>query len=84
MTRSRRPRSLIRVRTPPRNATSPIGLTHGLLSFAVLIVPTSPLQFFPTRPQSIHNMAEYDLAVRYFKLLPIPVPILLIGLLPEN
>jgi hypothetical protein len=60
------------------------GLTHGLLSLAVLIVPTSPLRFFPTRPQSIHNMAEYDLAVRYFKLLQIPVPILLIGLLPEN
>jgi hypothetical protein len=60
------------------------GLTQGLLSLAVLIVPTSPLQFFPIRPQSIRNMAEYDLAVRYFKLLPIPVPILLIGLLPEN
>jgi hypothetical protein len=29
--------------------------------------------------QSIHNMAEYDI-----KLLPIPVPILLIGLLPKN
>jgi hypothetical protein len=60
------------------------GLTHGLLASAVLIVPTTPLQFFPTRPKSINHMAEYDLAVRYFKLLPIPVPILLIGLLPEN
>jgi hypothetical protein len=47
-------------------------------------VPTTPLQFFPTRPKSINNMAEYDLAVRYFKLLPFPVPILLIGLLLEN
>lgn len=60
------------------------GLTHKLLSLAVLIVPTNPRQFFPTRPKSVHNMAEYDFAKRYFNLLPIPVPILLIGLLPEN
>ena len=60
------------------------GLTESLLSLAVLIVPTSPQAFFPTRPKSVHNMAEYDLADKYFKLLPIPVPILLIGLLPEN
>jgi hypothetical protein len=60
------------------------GLLNGLLSLAVLIVPTNPLQFFPTRPKSVSNMAEYDLAYRSFKLLQIPVPILLIGLLPEN
>jgi len=60
------------------------GLTNGLLSLAVLIVPTSPKQFFPTRPDSVSNMAEFDLAYRYFKLLPIPVPILLVGLIPEN
>jgi len=60
------------------------GLLNGLLSLAVLIVPTNPPQFFPTRPNSVANMAEYDLAYRYFKVLPIPVPILLIGLLPEN
>ena len=60
------------------------GLTHGLLSLAVLIVPTNPKQFFPTRPDSVSNMAEFDLANRYFKLLPIPVPILLLGLLPAN
>ena len=60
------------------------GLTHNLLSLAVLIVPTNPKQFFPTRPDSVSNMAEFDLAYRYFKLLPIPVPILLVGLLPEN
>jgi len=60
------------------------GLTHGLLSLAVLITPTNPKRFFPTRPKSVSNMAEFDLAYRYFKLLPIPVPILLIGLLPEN
>jgi hypothetical protein len=60
------------------------GLTHGLLALAVLIVPTNPTKFFPTRPQSITNMAEFDLAYRYYKLLPIPVPMLLIGLLPEN
>ncbi len=60
------------------------GLTYNLLSLAVLIVPTNPKEFFPTRPSSVSNMAEFDLAYKYFKLLPIPVPILLIGLLPEN
>jgi hypothetical protein len=60
------------------------GLQKGLLSLAVLVVPTNPLQFFPTRPRSVANMAEYDLAYQYLKVLPIPVPILLIGLLPEN
>ena len=60
------------------------GLTNNLLSLAVLIVPTSPKIFFPTRPASVSNMAEFDFAFRYFKLLPIPVPILLLGLLPEN
>lgn len=29
-------------------------------------------------------MSEFNLAYKYYKLLPIPVPILLIGLLPEN
>lgn len=60
------------------------GLTHNLLSLAVLIVPTKPNTFFPTRHESVSNMAEFDLAKKYIKLLPIPVPILLIGLLPEN
>ena len=60
------------------------GLTHNLLSLAVLIVPVNPKRFFPTRPASVSNMAEFDLAQKYFRLLPIPVPILLIGLLPEN
>lgn len=60
------------------------GLTHRLLSLAVLIVPINPKEFFPTRPRSVNNMAEFDLAFRYFKLLPIPIPIVLIGLLPEN
>lgn len=60
------------------------GLLHNLLSLAVLIVPTNPKEFFPTRKKSVSNMAEFDLAYKYYKLLPIPVPILLIGLLPEN
>ena len=60
------------------------GLTNRLLSLAVLIVPTDPQRFFPTRGTSVSNMAEFKLAEKYFKLLPIPVPILLIGLLPEN
>jgi hypothetical protein len=50
----------------------------------VLIVPTKPSEFFPTKIESVHNMAEFDLSYKYFKLLPIPVPILLIGLLPDN
>ncbi len=60
------------------------GLANNLLSLAVLIVPTDPKEFFPTRPSSVNNMAEFDFAYRYFKLLPIPVPIMLVGLLPEN
>jgi hypothetical protein len=60
------------------------GLTHGHLSLAVLIVPTDPKKFFPTRPKSISNMDEFGLADRNFNLLPIPVPIMLVGLLPEN
>ena len=59
------------------------GLQSGLLSLAVLIVPTNPAQFFPTRPRSVHNMAEYDLALRYFTILPISVPTLIIGLEPN-
>jgi hypothetical protein len=60
------------------------GLTHKKLVLAVLIVPTNPKEFFPTRKKSVSNMAEYRLADKYINLLPIPVPILLIGLLPEN
>ena len=56
------------------------GLQNGLLSLAVLIVPIKPASFFPTRPRSVHNMAEYDLALRYFTILPISVPTLIIGL----
>jgi len=60
------------------------GLANGLLSLAVLIVPTRPSKFFPTRPKSVQNMAEYDLADNYFTVLPINVPVMLVGLLPEN
>ena len=60
------------------------GHANGLLSLAVLIVPTKPSDFFPTRPSSVNNMAEFDLADRYLTILPIRVPVLLIGLLPEN
>jgi len=34
------------------------GHANGLLSLAVLIVPTNPAEFFPTRPSSVINMAE--------------------------
>jgi hypothetical protein len=60
------------------------GLANGLLSLAVLVVPTNPQAFFPTRPRSVSNMAEFDLADRELTVLPIRVPVLLIGLLPEN
>jgi len=60
------------------------GHANGLLSLAVLIVPTNPADFFPTRPSSVNNMAEFKLAVRYLTMLPIRVPVLLIGLLPKN
>ena len=39
------------------------GLQNGLLSLSVLIVPINPKEFFPTRPRSVSNMAEYDLAL---------------------
>lgn len=60
------------------------GLANGLLSLSVLIVPTKPSTFFPTRLKSVLNMAEYKLAHACFTVLPINVPVLLIGLLPEN
>ena len=60
------------------------GLQNGLLSLAVLIVPTTPEDFFPTRPKSVYNMAEYSLALRYFSVLPISVPTLIIGLQPSK
>ncbi len=59
------------------------GLQNGLLSLSVLIVPVNPKEFFPTRPRSISNMAEYDLALRYFKVLPISVPTMVIGLMRD-
>ena len=60
------------------------GVINNLQALNVLIVTANPKDFFPTRPNSVQNMADFDFADRYFKLLPIPVPILLIGLLPEN
>ncbi len=60
------------------------GLANGLLSLAVLIVPTKPSDFFPVRPRSVLNMAEYDLAQTCLTVLPINVPVFLVGLLPEN
>ncbi len=60
------------------------GLANGLLSFAVLIVPINPKKFFPIRPESVQNMADYSLANTCFSILPINVPTMLVGLLPEN
>ncbi|MFC1678694.1 BglII/BstYI family type II restriction endonuclease [Elusimicrobiota bacterium] len=60
------------------------GLAEGLLSLAVLIVPFKAKEFFPTRPASVQNMAEFGLAKTCFSVLPLNVPTVLIGLLPEN
>jgi hypothetical protein len=60
------------------------GLANGLLSLAVLVVPTKPTAFFPSRPSSVNNMAEYTLAHSCLTVLPINVPTMLVGLLPEN
>ncbi len=60
------------------------GLQNGLLSLAVLVVPYDEYNFFPTRSRSVHNMANFALAQRYFTVLPISVPTWIIGLLPEN
>jgi len=60
------------------------GLQNGLFSLAVLIVPYNEYDFFPTRHKSVHNMANFNLAERYFTVLPISVPTWIIGLLPKN
>lgn len=60
------------------------GIANGLLSLAVLVVPTAPKKFFPSRPRSVGNMAEYALADTCLSVLPINVPTMLVGLLPEN
>ena len=58
------------------------GHQNGLISLGVLIVPVKPKEFFPTRKSdSVSNMAEYDLALRYFKVLPISMPTMIIGLI---
>ena len=60
------------------------GLANGLLSLAVLIVPMKAKGFFPSRPGSVQNMAEYGLAQTCLMILPINVPTLLVGLLPSD
>ena len=56
------------------------GLQNGLLSLSVLIVPMNPKEFFPTRTRSISNMEEYDLSLRFFTVLRISVPTMVIGI----
>lgn len=60
------------------------GFSEKLIDLAVLIVPTSPAMFFPTRPASVNNMAEFNLANTCFTILPVQVPTMLIGLMPED
>jgi hypothetical protein len=62
-----------------------MGLAKKLLSLAVLILPTNQYSFFPDRERaSVSNMATFEYAWDHFEALTIPVPILLIGLLPDT
>jgi len=56
------------------------GLQNGLLSLAILIVPNDEYKFFPTRPASVKNMANFTLANRCFTILPISIPTIIFGL----
>ena len=56
------------------------GFQKGLLSLCILIVPDKPIEFFPNRVKSVNNMAEYDLALRYFTIIPVSIPTVIIGL----
>jgi len=60
------------------------GFQNKLLLIAVLIVPYNELDFFPTRPNSVNNMANFKLANNIFTIIPINVPTWIIGLLAEN
>ena len=60
------------------------GLQNGLLSLAVLIVPHNEHEFFPKRGESVRNMANFELALRYFTVLPISVPTIIYGLLADG
>ena len=62
-----------------------LGFSRKVLDLGVLIVPTDQYAFFPERPrESVGNMATYEYALEHFEAIPLHVPILLIGLLPEN
>ena len=62
-----------------------LGFDRKVLDLGVLIVPTDQYAFFPQRnPKSIDNMATYQYALEHIEAITIPVPILLVGLLPEN
>ena len=62
------------------------GHQHDWLDLGVLIAPVNPKEFFPIRKSktSVSNMAEYDLALRYFTILPISVPTMVIGLKADS
>ena len=62
------------------------GHQHDLLGLGVLITPVNPKEFFPIRKSktSVSNMAEYNLALRYFTILPISVPTMVIGLKADS
>ena len=62
-----------------------LGFDNKVLDLGVLILPTSQYNLFPERnPRSIDNMVTYEYALEHLAAVSIPVPILLMGLLPEK
>ena len=62
-----------------------LGFAKNILDLGILILPTDQYNFFPERnPKSIDNMATFEYALEHLRAILIPVPILLVGLLPEN
>jgi hypothetical protein len=61
------------------------GASFQLFELGVLIAAVDPPRFFPEGDRSIPgSMASFDYAHQHLRVLPFTVPMLLIGLLPEN
>jgi len=50
----------------------------------VFLIVVAAAAFFPTRLESVRNMAEFALRRSYFTVLAINVPTMLIGLQPTD
>tara|TARA_B100001123_G_scaffold369149_1_gene430616 strand:- start:767 stop:1279 length:513 start_codon:yes stop_codon:yes gene_type:complete len=62
------------------------GHRHRLFDLGVLITPVNPNEFFPRRDDETgnSNMAEYKLALRYFRIIQISVPTMVIDLKADS